>query len=193
LLVSEPKLHYWIEDATVASASSLRVLAASYAVEKKRARRLLLVGNSIAPNDKYPELLRAAAQMEGVASHFPDHDRRVLSREFATPAAYLDSHPEQFTHLHFVAHGTASRVSPLDSAIVLSRSGTDPDSFKLYARDIIKHPLHADLVAISACYGTGERSYAGEGLVGLSWAFLRAGAHNVIAALWEASDISTEN
>jgi CHAT domain-containing protein len=192
LLVSEPKLHYWIEDATVASASSLRVLAATYGVEKKPARRLLLVGNSIAPNDKYPELLRAAAQMESVSSHFPDHDRRVLSREFATPAAYLDSHPEQFTHLHFVAHGTASRVSPLDSAIVLSRSGTDPDSFKLYARDIIRHPLQADLVAISACYGTGERSYAGEGLVGLSWAFLRAGAHNVIAALWEASDISTE-
>ncbi len=28
--------------------------------------------------------------------------------------------------------------------------------------------------------------------MGLSWAFLRAGAHNVIAALWEASDVSTE-
>jgi len=31
-------------------------------------------------------------------------------------------------------------------------------------------------------------AYTGEGLVGLSWAFLRAGAHNVIAALWQASD-----
>jgi CHAT domain-containing protein len=27
--------------------------------------------------------------------------------------------------------------------------------------------------------------------VGLSWAFLRAGAHNVIGALWEVSDVST--
>jgi CHAT domain-containing protein len=27
--------------------------------------------------------------------------------------------------------------------------------------------------------------------VGLSWAFLRAGAHNVIGALWEVSDDST--
>ena len=26
---------------------------------------------------------------------------------------------------------------------------------------------------------------------GLSWAFLRAGAHNVIGALWEVSDVST--
>src|ERR1017187_8563427 len=28
-------------------------------------------------------------------------------------------------------------------------------------------------------------------VVGLSWAFLRAGAHNVIGALWEVSDDST--
>jgi CHAT domain-containing protein len=27
--------------------------------------------------------------------------------------------------------------------------------------------------------------------VGLAWAFLRAGAHNVIGALWEVSDAST--
>jgi CHAT domain-containing protein len=46
-------------------------------------------------------------------------------------------------------------------------------------------------VTISACYGSGTRAYAGEGLVGLSWAFLHAGAHNAIGALWEASDEST--
>ena len=51
--------------------------------------------------------------------------------------------------------------------------------------------LHAKLVTISACYGAGTRSFSGEGLVGLSWAFLRAGAHNVVAALWEVSDNST--
>jgi CHAT domain-containing protein len=192
LLVSEPKLHYWIEDATIADASSLRVLAASYATAKKRARRLLLVGNSIPPNDNYPALPKAAAQMESVARHFPAPGRQVLSREQATPAAYLASNPEQFSYIHFVAHGTASRLSPLDSAIVLSRGSAETDSFKLYARDILRHPLRADLVTISACYGAGERSYSGEGLVGLSWAFLRAGAHNVIAALWEATDVSTE-
>src|SRR4029077_15574021 len=86
----------------------------------------------------------------------------------------------------------ASRLSPLDSAIVLSKTRGADDSFKLYARDIMQHPLNADLVTISACYGSGERSYAGEGLVGLSWAFLGSGAHNVIAALWEATDTSTE-
>ena len=145
--------------------------------------------------------------MESVARHFPPAEQRVLAREQATPAAYLASNPEQFAYIHFVAHGTASRLSPLDSAIVLSRTvpsntvasktaapdrDAESDSFKLYGRNIIQHSLRADLVTISACYGAGERAYSGEGLVGLSWAFLRAGAHNVVAALWEASDASTE-
>ena len=216
---SESKFHYWIEDVTIANASSLRVLGAARAdnSELRRERRLLLFGNSVAPNNKYPELPKAAAQMESVARHFPADEQRIFTRQQATPAAYLDSHPEQFSYIHFVAHGTASRLSPLDSAIVLSKiaqskaapttadlskadaSMTMPfavsaenESFKLYARDIIRHPLRADLVTISACYGAGERAYSGEGLVGLSWAFLRAGAHHVVAALWEATDASTE-
>lgn len=200
--LSEPKLHYWIEDVTIANANSLRVLSAARADKTKRDRSLLLVGNSVAPNDKYPELPKAAVQMEIVARHFPSTEQRIFTREQATPAAYLASNPAQFTYIHFVAHGTASRLSPLDSAIVLSKialsktasltNNADSDSFKLYARDIIRHPLRADLVTISACYGAGERAYSGEGLVGLSWAFLRAGAHNVVAALWEATDASTE-
>ena len=204
--LSEPKLHFWIEDVTIANASSLRLLAAVRPDirkgKEKRDRGLLLVGNSVAPNDKYPELPKAAAQMESVARHFPAAEQRIFAREQANPEAYLASSPGQFSYIHFVAHGTASRVSPLDSAIVLSKtalSKTAPaegnaenDSFKLYARDIIHSPLQADLVTISACYGAGERAYSGEGLVGLSWAFLRAGAHNVVAALWEATDASTE-
>jgi CHAT domain-containing protein len=194
--LSELKLHYWIEDVTLASASSLRILGAAGTgrgrSEEKRDRSVLIVGNSVAPNDKYPELSKAAAQMESVASHFPAAEEKILTRGDATPAAYLASSPERFSYIHFVAHGTASRLSPLDSAIMLSKGGAEEDSFKLYARDIIRHPLRAELVTISACYSAGERAYSGEGLVGLSWAFLRAGAHNVIAALWEATDASTE-
>jgi CHAT domain-containing protein/tetratricopeptide (TPR) repeat protein len=188
----ELKLHYWIEDVTIANASSLRILGGARVAKLKRDRSLLLVGNSVAPSNQYPELAKAAAQMESVARHFPAAERKILTREQATPSAYLASSPERFSYIHFVAHGTASRLSPLDSAIVLSKAGAEDDSFKLYARDIIRHPLRADLVTISACYSAGERSYSGEGLVGLSWAFLRAGSHNVIAALWDASDVSTQ-
>jgi CHAT domain-containing protein len=192
LVVASPKPHYWIEDADVVNASSLRVLAASLARRETGSRRLLLIGDSVAVSNDYPELPKAADQMASVASYFSASQQRVYQHEQATPAAYLQNHPEQFSHIHFVAHGTASRLSPLDSAIVLSKEASNPDSFKLYARDIIHHRLHADLVTISACYGAGERQYSGEGLVGLAWAFQFAGARNVIAALWEVTDASTD-
>jgi CHAT domain-containing protein len=196
LLVSEengpePKLHFWIDDVTIANASSLRVLAAEHLATRKRDRTLLIVGNSISPTDEYPELPQAAAQVKSVASHFPEAKLKILTREEATPLAYRASRPERFSYIHFVAHGMASRLSPLDSAIVLSKESAQDDSFKLYARDVIdysrKNLLQADLVTISSCYSSGDRSYSGEGLVGLSWAFLRAGAHNVVAALWDVS------
>ena len=196
LVVAEPKPHYWIEDADVVNASSLRLLAASLVRKNvhEAPRKLLLIGDSISPGPDYPELPGAANQIASVAGHFAATQRRAYRRERATPAAYLTSRPEQFSHIHFVAHGTASRLSPLDSAIVLSRSAAEPETFKLYAREIVQyqHPLRADLITISACYGAGERAYSGEGLVGLAWAFLRAGAHNVIAGLWEVTDVSTE-
>jgi CHAT domain-containing protein/Flp pilus assembly protein TadD len=195
LVVADPKPHYWIEDADIVNASSLRVLAASFIRErgpKKHIRRLLLIGDSVSPDKQYPELARAAQQMANVAKHFPATQEQIYQRAQATPSAYLAGSPEKFSHIHFVAHGTASRLSPLDSAIVLSKSATETDSFKLYARDIVNHHLLADLVTVSACTSAGERAYAGEGLVGLAWAFLRAGAHNVIAALWEVTDASTE-
>jgi len=79
---------------------------------------------------------------------------------------------EQFAYIHSCARYRS--VSPLDSAIVLSRTHPEDDSFRLYARDSFGG-ARADLVTISACYGAGSRAYSGEGLVGLSWAFLRAG------------------
>jgi CHAT domain-containing protein len=190
LLVPGSTPHYWIEDVTITDASSLHLLEASRAGQK-HTNNLLLFGNTVSPNSDYPDLEKAAAEMETIEKHFKPKQQEVFASEQATPAAYLGGKPEQYSYIHFVAHGTASRMSPLDSAIVLSRSNAQEDSFKLYARDIIHHPLRAQLVTISTCYGAGARAYSGEGLVGLSWAFLRAGAHNVIAALWQVSDVST--
>ena len=191
LLVSGPTPHFWIEDATIEHASSLRLLAAAHRGREKRGRNLLLFGNTIAPSQEYPELANAAVEMTSVEKHFPAAQQQIFQRDQATVAAYLASKPEQFSYIHFVAHGMASRLSPLESAIVLSKKDGDNENFKLYARDIIQHPVRAELVTISACYGAGTRAYSGEGLVGLAWAFLRAGAENVVAALWDASDLST--
>ena len=183
-------VHYLLDDLTLVSAPSLAMLAAPQRVHD-RGQRLLLLGNPISPSQDYPSLPLFGFEMTQVASHFGKEQTAVFAGQQATPAAYLSSNPAQYSYIHFVSHAIANRTNPLDSAIVLSRSAADENSFKLYARDIIDHPIDARLVTISACYGSGMRSYAGEGLVGLSWAFLRAGAQRVIGALWEVSDNST--
>ena len=191
LPVPDPTPHYWIEDATVVNASSLRVIAAAAQTSNHGTGRLLLIGDPVSPSSDYGSLPNATSEIVDVEKHFAENGREVYASAEATPIAYLSSAPAQFSFIHFVAHATASKLAPLDSAIVLSRSSPEQDSFKLYARDITRLPLHAKLVTISSCYGAGARAYSGEGLVGLSWAFLRAGAHNVIGALWEVNDAST--
>jgi CHAT domain-containing protein len=177
-----------VEDVSLTTASSLTLLKTSLARRKSSVKKLLLVGNTNEVNREFPKLDHASAEMQGIARYFAPGEREVLEGKDATPSAYLSSHPEKFGYLHFVTHGTASLTKPLESAVILSQ---DANGYKLYARDIVTHRLNASLVTISACNGAGSQSYSGEGLVGLSWAFLRAGAHNVIAALWEVNDRST--
>jgi CHAT domain-containing protein len=183
--------HYWIEDVTIRNASSIRMLAGVKPDPSPANKKLLLIGNPVITGTGYDNLVNAFAEIRGIEKHFPKDSQTVVTQSGAIPASYLESKPEQFSYIHFVAHGTASRLDPLDSAVVLSPTPDNPGNFKLYARDIMNDPLHARLVTISSCYGSGLRAYAGEGLVGLSWAFLRAGAHNVIGALWEVNDAST--
>ena len=188
LIAPEPTPHYWIEDVTLSTASSLTLLDSNAKTTPRKEKRLLLVGNTEQPNNDFPALAQAPVEMKYIEQYFPDSRRKVLEGKQATPTAYLESNPESFSYVHFVTHGTASVTHPLESAVILSKEG---DSYKLYARDIVTHHLNANLVTISACDTSGKRNISGEGLVGLTWAFLRAGAHNVIGALWEVSDAST--
>ena len=181
--------HYWIEDETLLSAPSLELLGMARP-ERRVERKLLLVGNPATASEDYPSLPLFGAEMKLIAGHFGARREAVFNGREATPEAYGRAKPGQFAYIHFVSHATASRMDPLDSAIILSSQGGE-NTYKLYAREIMEHPIEARLVTISACNGSGTRAYAGEGLVGLSWAFLRAGAHNVIGALWEVSDAST--
>jgi CHAT domain-containing protein/Tfp pilus assembly protein PilF len=180
-----PKTHrYWIEDVTITTSPSLELLARARPATAPSS--MLLVGDPPSPDPEFPRLKNGASEIRRVASHF--RSATIIEGARATPAAYQHAGAENFGLIHFVAHGIARLQVPLDSAVVLAR---DRDDFKLYARDIIRQPLRASLVTISSCHGAGTRSYTGEGLVGLAWAFLHAGARQVIAALWEVDEAAT--
>jgi CHAT domain-containing protein len=187
LPVSGPRRHYWIEDVNVEIAPSLSLLGAD-AAPPGGAPSLLAVGDAVPRPPDFPALSYAPAEMRAVASHFGTDRVTALEHGSASPAAYEAAHPDRFTFVHFAAHATANVESPLDSAIILS--GPD-NGYKLYARDVADESLRAELVTVSACRSAGEKAYAGEGLIGFAWAFLRAGARRVIAGLWDVDDRST--
>ena len=190
LAPSQPAPHFWIEDAIISNAQSLRLLLAEKKSATIRSGKMLLVGDAVPNLPEFPALPHARLEIQSIEKHFSTADLTTYTQSSATASSFLDSQPEQYSYIHFVAHAVASSQAPLDSAVILSPS-PGGDSFKLYARDIIRHRLRARLVTVSACYGAGTRAYSGEGLVGLAWAFLRAGAHNTIGALWEVNDTSS--
>jgi CHAT domain-containing protein len=187
LPVNGPRRHYLVEDLELQIAPSLASLTME-PVRRDAAVSTLIIGNPTPRLPEFPALRFAPAEMTGVAGRFQSEHVVTYQAEQATPAAYRDARPERFSYVHFAAHATANRDSPLDSAVILS--GSD-DSYKLYARDVAALPLSADLVTVSACRSAGERTYSGEGLVGFAWAFLRAGALRVVAGLWDVDDQST--
>jgi len=192
LIVPGADPHYWIKDVQVETATSLTMLAQSRLAGPKavKSRRdLFLLGAPVAADSSLPVLKHAAEEIDRVRSHFPAREQTIISGKDAIPPAYRAGNPGGYRFVHIDAHSIASDLSPLDSYVVLSPAPNN--AYKLYAHDITKTPLRADLVTISACYGAGTRWYNGEGIVGLGWAFLRAGAHQVVASLWAVDDAST--
>lgn len=182
----ENPLKYLIERATVEVAPSLNMLAAHRPAAVGEA--LLLIGDPEQAVDEYPRLPFAGAEIESISKAVAPRKPAVLDGTRAFPGAYRDAKPAQFSWIHFAAHAAGNQTSPLDSALILSRHD---GVYQLSARDVMNVPLNASLVTLSACRSAGAKTYSGEGLVGLSWAFLRAGSRSVVAGLWDVTDRST--
>jgi CHAT domain-containing protein/tetratricopeptide (TPR) repeat protein len=140
-----------------------------------------------------PRLPFTAEEVEAIARLVPA-DRRLVatgaaaSRELVTSGA-LSHH----RLLHFATHGLLHPVLPERSGIVLSlmdEKGQPRDGF-LAAPDVAALDLPADLVVLSACQTGLGREVRGEGLVGLTQAFFRAGARGVVVSSWNVRDRAT--
>jgi len=186
--ILQPQPHYWIEDITLAVTPSLSLMAPAFTRSDWHGPSLLLIGAPAAVDKQFPLLPFAGEEMRLVQGRFASGSAVVYQGATVTPASYLESSPERFRLIHFAAHASANPESPMDSCVVLAGV---PPGHKLRGRDIRERPIGAELVTLSACRSAGVRTYAGEGLVGLTWAFLRAGARHVIAGLWEVNDQTT--
>ncbi|PYS91278.1 MAG: hypothetical protein DMF64_12680 [Acidobacteria bacterium] len=93
--------------------------------------------------------------------------------------------------LHFATHGLLDAERPQFTGLALAPAGaTDADGF-LRVGEIFNLRLGSPLVILSACETGLGKEKRGEGVIGLTRAFMYAGAPTVGVSLWSVADKST--
>lgn len=107
----------------------------------------------------------------------------------------LATSPEvsEYRIIHYSTHGFLNPVQPELSGLVLSLfddEGREQSGY-LTANHIYNLKLNADLVVLSACQTGLGKQVKGEGFLGLTRAFMYAGAKRIVFTLWNVNDKST--
>jgi CHAT domain-containing protein len=138
-------------------------------------------------------------EVNEIAALFPTHERRVLLGAEAQEANVKAEPLGQYRYVHFATHALVDEEFPARSAIMLSAPALQAGDLTvdkkedgaLQMAEVLRLKLNADLVTLSACRtGLGRMLY-GEGIIGLTRAFLYAGAESVVVSLWNVNDIAT--
>ena len=142
--------------------------------------------------DGFTRLINSGKEVEMIASLFKDDSREFYLRENALEENFKNN-PElqRFKYIHFATHGLVDEEYPENSSLILTQGLNSPDDGFLQAGEIYNLKLDADLVVLSACQSGLGKMVQGEGIIGLTRAFMFAGAPSVLASLWSVSDAST--
>jgi CHAT domain-containing protein len=125
----------------------------------------------------------SASEIERIQKYFPAGTAKVLSGPNATETSYNTLSPDAGI-VHFATHAIAVDDHPFYSTLILAPDREAREDGFLQAFEILRHPLRASLVVLSACETAGGPASRGEGLVGLVAAFQQAGARLVLATQW---------
>ena len=136
-----------------------------------------------------PELPGTLEEVNGIAELLPDTSRLYLGPDANEDNLARDPAVRTARWVHFATHGWIREDAPLQSGLVLSP--TSEGDYLLQAAEVFDLDFSAELVVLSACEtGLGE-AVDGEGIIGLTRAFLYAGSYNIVVSLWPVGDRST--
>jgi len=199
-LPGAPVSHQWFVarkwDTVCSPSASVYVRLHAGTREQKYARDLFAVGNpdfSGLTKDGTDPLLPlpyAQKEVDAIGVKVKPGRRTMLTGQAASEAAVKQElRTESPRVVHLATHGLVNATEPARSSVALA-SGDGEDGY-FHTLEIISTPTRSDLVVMSACESARGRVSRGEGVVGLSRAFLGAGVESVVASLWSVSDEST--
>jgi CHAT domain-containing protein len=179
---------YLIESFTISYLPSASVLKYARVKNKGNRMELFAAGN---PTTGLAPLPAAEEEVRELSTLFKKV--LVLTGKDATKTSVKGQSPK-YDLLHFSTHGEMIESDPLRSNLRFAPSAGDDG--KLTVNEIFDMEVRANLVTLSACEtalvkGKEGDFPRGDDLVGLSRAFIHAGAPSVVASLWKVSDDST--
>lgn len=146
--------------------------------------KVLAIGNPDLGNYNY-QLPLAELEARSIRWDFPELD--VLVGAKATKEWIVDN-IANYGVIHLATHGEFDELNPLLSSLWLASQ--NPNNRRLTVREVFGLNIQADLVTLSACQTGLGKLEAGE-LIGLNRAFIYAGTHALVSALWRVDDLAT--
>ncbi len=196
--LTTPRGKYLVEERALSYAPSLSALAALRARSTARPDRAAML---VALGDPHEAGTPAAGVRGPAVGQLPEARREVqaLGRLYggrstvlvgsdATEAA-LRAVASNASVLHIASHGILDDKGPMFSHLRLAPNRGDDG--RLEAWELADLELNADLVVLSACETARGAFGGGEGVIGLSWALLAAGASSAVLSQWEVDSAST--
>ena len=138
-----------------------------------------------------PRLQAAREEVRAIAALLPADAVVVrVGADAGEAVVRADPRLRAARRIHFATHALVNSIDPDRSALVLA--GGDGEDGLLRVPEIASLELGADLVVLAGCDTGLGRQVRGEGLLGLTQAFLDAGARRLVVTLWQVPDRGTE-
>ena len=169
---------YLIEKHTISYSPSIQLLEATEKLrDRPKGTGYLIIGN---PKNSLANLGNAEIEANAIAQLL--NTTAIIGKD-ATKAQVLNKISNSKI-IHFAAHGKFDDQNGLNGAIVFA------NDIALTAENILELNLKANLVVLSAC-NTAKGKITGDGVIGLSRAFVLAGTPSVVVSLWSVPDAPT--
>jgi tetratricopeptide (TPR) repeat protein len=180
---------FLIENFEISYAPSSSVLMNLVQRRKHESKKMDLL--AVASNHSelgLPPLGHAVQEVKEIAKFFQKKKRILLTRNNATEKNVKSMDLKNFKVVHFATHAVLDNRKWTRSSLILKPEKNSHEDSLIQPKDLLNLKFDTDLVVLSACQTRNGNLEKGEGILGMTRAFLYSGAQSVLSSLWKIED-----